>query len=72
MSSFQGPSIVLVDPLGDVLFSGESLARSPRAVSVAPPPDSSEAVTERCPETLRSQGSGVYPAAGRIALKRAG
>ena len=56
--------IVLVDPLGEVLFSGESLARSPanaREVAV----DSSEVPTERCPETLRSEGSGVYRAADR-------
>jgi hypothetical protein len=57
--------IVLVDPLGDVLFSGESLARS-GTVAMLPTNewlDTSEVPTERCPETLRSEGSGVYPAA---------
>ncbi|MDB4935731.1 MAG: hypothetical protein JWP87_2703 [Labilithrix sp.] len=81
--------IVLVDPLGEVLFSGESLARSPET-AIAPAPrdalattapvdayaDSSEAPTDRCPETLRSEGSGVYRAADRAsvasALKRVG
>lgn len=76
--------IVLVDPLGDVLFSGESLiARGPVArgseelpdtlpapatsapASSASAIDSSEAMTERCPETMRSAGSGVYRAADR-------
>lgn len=52
--------IVLVDPLGDVLFSGESLSMISQA---AAPTVESE---ERCPETLRSamtttHGSGVYP-----------
>lgn len=69
--------IVLVDPLGDVLFSGESLIAT-RAVArgteelpdTLPAPaaravDSSEAMTERCPQTMRSAGSGVYRAADR-------
>jgi hypothetical protein len=81
--------IVLVDPLGDVLFSGESLiargpvaARGPEelpdtlpapatsattsaAAPASAPVDSSEAMTERCPETKRSAGSGVYRTADR-------
>ena len=70
--------IVLVDPLGDVLFSGDSLiARGPAARggaeelpdTLAAPPtfaiDEAEAMTERCPETMRSAGSGVYRAADR-------
>jgi hypothetical protein len=61
--------IVLVDPLGDVLFSGESLIGrrgEPAAnmANVAAPSESaesrSEAETGRCPETMRSAGSGVY------------
>lgn len=87
MSSLQ---IVLVDPLGEVLFSGESLiARRPEELpetlatpiaasvaAIAAAPDSSEAVTEpepsepdvdsqRCPETMRSAGSGVFRAVDR-------
>ena len=73
--------IVLVDPLGDVLFSGESLAArgpvargpeelpdtlpAPATSATSAPVDSSEAMTERCPETMRSAGSGVYRAADR-------
>jgi hypothetical protein len=70
--------IVLVDPLGDVLFSGESLiARAPVArgseelpdtLPAPATPDSSEAMTERCPETMRSAGSGVYRAADRTRI----
>lgn len=69
--------IVLVDPLGDVLFSGDSLiARGPAARGAEKLPDTlaapatsaideAEAMTERCPETMRSAGSGVYRAADR-------
>jgi hypothetical protein len=72
--------IVLVDPLGDVLFSGDSLiargpvARGPEELPetlpspVASAVDSSEAATERCPETMRSAGSGVYRAADRTRI----
>jgi hypothetical protein len=42
--------IVLVDPLGEILFSGESLI-------------SREMEDEACPETKRSAESGIYPAA---------
>ena len=43
--------IILVDPLGEVLFSGESLvARGP------------DADVEACPETKRSAESGVFRA----------
>jgi hypothetical protein len=72
--------IVLVDPHGDVLFSGESLiARGPEALpetlpETLPAPatsslHSSEAedlgMDEPCPETMRSAGSGVYRAVDR-------
>jgi hypothetical protein len=72
--------IVLVDPLGDVLFSGDSLiARGPvprgahELPDTLPRPassanDSSEAISERCPETMRSAGSGVYRAADRTRI----
>lgn len=77
MSSKSSMRIVLVDPRGDVLFSGESLSALRREAHeaheahephgprepVAAPPDSSEAVTERCPQTLRSpegSESGIY------------
>lgn len=66
MSSKSSMRIVLVDPLGEVLFSGESLSVQ-QAEPVAGP-DSSEAVTERCPETLRSAGSGVYRAVDRTSV----
>lgn len=55
--------IVLVDPLGDVLFSGVSVAQS-----TAPPPETAPAAVvedeiEECPATLRSptHDSGVFP-----------
>ncbi|MBS2019808.1 MAG: hypothetical protein JST00_43495 [Deltaproteobacteria bacterium] len=51
--------IVLVDPAGDVLFSGASLAaEEPRAAT-----PSDDAFMEACPETLRSptNESGVFP-----------
>ena len=41
--------IVLVDPLGEILFSGESMIASHAAI-------------EPCPETKRSAESGVYRA----------
>jgi hypothetical protein len=48
--------IVLVDPLGDVLFSGESMIVK-------------EAETaDTCPETKRSAGSGVFRAAERVVV----
>ena len=46
--------IILVDPLGEVLFSGESL--------VARGPDADADVVEACPETKRSAESGVFRA----------
>ena len=47
--------IVLVDPLGDILFSGESIAQGFPAA---------DEDSERCPETKRSatSDSGIYPA----------
>ncbi len=70
--------IVLVDPLGDVLFSGESMvARGsdtpaerlpdtlPAPAEVPEPAYSAEERTERCPETMRSAGSGVYRSVDR-------
>jgi hypothetical protein len=50
MSSKSSKRIVLVDPLGDILFSGESMIAK-------------EAQTaDACPETKRSAGSGVFRA----------
>ena len=40
--------IVLVDPLGDILFSGESMIAK-------------QVDEERCPETKRSAESGMFP-----------
>ena len=57
--------IVLVDPLGDILFSGESIAKAPPA-------------RDSCPETQRSatSESGIFPVAslagGETAAERAG
>ena len=52
--------IVLVDPLGDVLFSGESWAVAHDDASrVEPERD----VDDECPETLRSGESGIFPVA---------
>jgi hypothetical protein len=45
--------IVLVDPLGDILFSGESMIAK-EAVQ--------ETDAERCPETKRSAESGTFRA----------
>ena len=57
--------IVLVDPLGDVLFSGESwLASGPASppanheANAAEPEDDEE---DDCPQTLRSGESGIFP-----------
>jgi hypothetical protein len=44
--------IVLVDPLGEVLFSGESWL----ANASAEPDDDDD-----CPETMRSGESGIFP-----------
>ena len=69
--------IVLVDPLGEVLFSGQSLISgesanaqsadealpetlpTPIAAAVAAIDDHDDP-SDRCPETMRSAGSGVY------------
>jgi hypothetical protein len=56
-SSKSSMRIVLVDPLGDVLFSGESL--SARAGGSPLAPRSSDA-SQACPETKRSAGSGIF------------
>ena len=54
--------IVLVDPLGDVLFSGESWLTSGPASPVANGDgDEAEADDDDCPETLRSRESGFFP-----------
>ena len=60
--------IVLVDPLGDVLFSGESWLASGPAVAAANTTQSGtdEASGDAAPEgdapaTLRSGGSGIFP-----------
>jgi hypothetical protein len=58
--------IVLVDPLGDVLFSGESwLASGPAEAPATPqanaaPPDEDDE-DDDCPQTLRSGESGIFP-----------
>ncbi len=70
--------IVLVDPLGDVLFSGESViasGKSPRDPEMLPetqPAPSTSSIDsfaseleEPCPATMRSAGSGVYRAVDR-------
>jgi hypothetical protein len=65
--------IVLVDPLGDVLFSGESWLASgsegpaanhdgdeiEAAFETAPPAHEDD--LSECPRTLRSGGSGIFP-----------
>lgn len=70
MSSKSSMRIVLVDPLGDILFSGESLSvrEGDPLVKADAAPDSSEAVTERCPATLRSaevSQSGIFRTVSR-------
>jgi hypothetical protein len=64
MSSKSSMRIVLVDPLGDILFSGESLSvREGEPPGRNAAPRAAEVTTERCPETLRSavsSESGVY------------
>ena len=55
-SSFSSKRIVLVDPLGEILFSGESIAQ--QAVK--------ETAEEPCPETKRSAlQSGLFRAVSR-------
>jgi len=56
--------IVLVNSLGDVLFSGESLLAS-GPESAAEPDDAAD-----CPETLRSGESGIFPVAAANHEKR--
>ena len=60
--------IVLMDPLGDVLFSGESWlasgSESPPAAkhdkrAAEPEPDDED--EDDCPRTLRSGESGIFP-----------
>ena len=57
--------IVLMDPLGDVLFSGESwLTSGPESAAakgheIAAEPD--EENEDDCPRTLRSGESGIFP-----------
>lgn len=67
-SSKSSVRIVLVDPLGEILFSGKSLSADTAA---------SDAETEPCPETQRSAGnpaSGTYRCAeiGHVASERGG
>jgi hypothetical protein len=56
MSSKSSKRIVLVDPMGDVLFSGESV------IAQEAEPE------EACPATMRSEGSGVFRAAERVVI----
>jgi hypothetical protein len=57
--------IVLVDPLGDVLFSGESwLASGPSSPTASYGDNETEAEPDQdseSPETLRSGESGIFP-----------
>ena len=55
--------IVLVDPLGDVLFTGESwLATGPASPAANHEGNAVEEDTEEdCPQTLRSGDSGIFP-----------
>ncbi len=47
--------IVLVDPLGDILFSGESMIAKQ---TIAPPPlDEHGEIEDECPPTMRSPTS---------------
>ena len=57
--------IVLVDPLGDVLFSGESMVAATAQPFPAPAMNDDE--EEPCPQTRRSAESGVFPALRRPA-----
>lgn len=70
-SSKSSLRIVLVDPVGDVLFSGESLRAREGWSGSSPEVAATEAVaSEPCPETLRSPAvskSGVYPSVKRRA-----
>ena len=55
--SVSSKRIVLVDPLGEVLFSGESvIAKAPGE--------------EACPETKRSAESGLFPAVKPVGSDR--
>lgn len=47
--------IVLVDPLGDVLFSGESM--NAQQTLVPPPLDDHDEIEDACPPTMRSPTS---------------
>ena len=64
--SSKSKHIVLVDPRGDILFSGESMsAREGRSTASA---DVALDEEPSCPETMRSAGSagsGVYRAVNR-------
>lgn len=58
--------IVLMDPLGDVLFSGESWLASGSESPPAATHDESAAEPDQddeddCPRTLRSGESGIFP-----------
>lgn len=61
--------IVLVDPSGDILFSGESVATQPPPAAFDDVRD--ELDDEPCPETLRSpiDDSGVFPAVKSIRVR---
>lgn len=73
--------IVLVDPLGDILFSGESMIASETraasvrasAASVRASVQAVEGAADECPETLRSpsdgEGSGVFRAVDRVRVR---
>lgn len=63
--------IVLVDPSGDILFSGESVAAQPPSPPAAFDDVIDALDDEPCPETLRSpiDDSGVFPAVKSIRVR---
>lgn len=69
--SLSSKRIVLVDPLGEVLFSGESMI----AIDHAAGRERAEReAREACPETQRSaadasEGSGIYRAVRRVSVE---
>lgn len=56
-----GLRIILVDPRGDVLFSGESMMAKQ---TLAPPPHAVARIEDACPPTMRSptSESGMFAA----------
>jgi hypothetical protein len=63
--------IVLVDLVGAVLFSGESLRVVEPEVAAVDSSIPTEPEIEPCPETMRSADSGIFPSATPSGTKRA-